>query len=715
MRSLVSSSLLAGFLAGVLAVAGCGVSPPDDCRDGRDNDGDGRIDAADPACAAGGEGEAPDPAQCADGVDNDNDGRMDYPADPGCTAADDTDELDTDTACNNDLDDDGDLLIDSFDPGCTGPQDDDEVNPALCGDGVDNDGDTRADWPTDPGCSAPDDSDETDPVPPPACANNADDDGDGAVDYPADPGCSSAGDADEYNTIQGACGVGETPMVPMGGVVMGSFPSPKPNVLSSPLCSGQGGEQGYKLVIPPGPPVSLLVSTDFPETTLDTVIYVRRMCKDAGTELGCDDDGGDVGAGGSASKLLLQQVTPGDLYVVVDSFGASSIGTYKLEVSPRVPLHEVCTVGGTECEPGLICREVTPGAGFTCEPHLCGDTVDNDGDGKTDYPSEPGCDSLLDDDEADPATPPVCANDADDDADGVKDWPSDPGCDAASDSSETDECVPGVLAPLYVGPTAGNVATTMGQIDPPGGCVPAGQSGTEQAFRFELTRPVARLDVSTVGSVADTVVYLRESECDDPGPLAWCDDDGGGSGDSLLQLTGLSTGRYFVIVDGKTFTGGAFTLSITGNLALGDSCTPADPIYVCGPGLACHAGVCETAQCADGADNDGDMKSDAADPGCLSDSDDDETDPATPPVCADGADNDGDMLVDYPADPGCLRASDDNEQQCAHDICQAGVALTASCDACVATICAVDPFCCSTSWDSLCVGEVASECGLTCP
>jgi hypothetical protein len=62
------------------------------CKDGIDNDGDGRTDyPADPDCSS-----PTDPAErvaaCADGLDNDTDGKTDYPADPQCTSADDTAE-----------------------------------------------------------------------------------------------------------------------------------------------------------------------------------------------------------------------------------------------------------------------------------------------------------------------------------------------------------------------------------------------------------------------------------------------------------------------------------------------------------------------------------------------------------------------------------------------------------------------------------------------
>ncbi len=57
-----------------------------------------------------------------------------------------------------------------------------------------------------------------------------------------------------------------------------------------------------------------------------------------------------------------------------------------------------------------------------------------------------------------------------------------------------------------------------------------------------------------------------------------------------------------------------------------------------------------------------------------------------------------------------------NTGSCAHPLCEAGAALTSGCDpnGHVAAICAADPYCCSTAWDSLCVAEVASVTGKAC-
>lgn len=72
-------------------------------------------------------------------------------------------------------------------------------------------------------------------------------------------------------------------------------------------------------------------------------------------------------------------------------------------------------------------------------------------------------------------------------------------------------------------------------------------------------------------------------------------------------------------------------------------------------------------------------------------------------VCGDGKDNDCNGVIDN----GCASA-------CSHNKCTTGIALVSGCEPCVTQICAVDSFCCTTSWDSICVGEVGSVCGLSC-
>ncbi len=71
-------------------------------------------------------------------------------------------------------------------------------------------------------------------------------------------------------------------------------------------------------------------------------------------------------------------------------------------------------------------------------PPACSDGVDNDSDGFTDFPNDPGCTSAADTDETDPPPPAACADGVDNDSDGFTDFPADPGCTSAADTDETD-------------------------------------------------------------------------------------------------------------------------------------------------------------------------------------------------------------------------------------------------------------------------------------
>ncbi len=76
--------------------------------------------------------------------------------------------------------------------------------------------------------------------------------------------------------------------------------------------------------------------------------------------------------------------------------------------------------------------------------YQCSDGIDNDGDGLTDYPADPGCSSSTDNDEYNAPTP-QCSDGIDNDGDGLTDYPADPGCSSSSDDDE------------YNAPTGGTV------------------------------------------------------------------------------------------------------------------------------------------------------------------------------------------------------------------------------------------------------------------
>jgi MYXO-CTERM domain-containing protein len=91
---------------------------------------------------------------------------------------------------------------------------------------------------------------------------------------------------------------------------------------------------------------------------------------------------------------------------------------------------EVTVTATGELESTRSPAEVVVGVSGTA---ACSDGKDNDGDGKTDYPADPGCSSADDTDETDV---PQCSDGIDNDGDGLFDYPNDPGCASYLDVTE---------------------------------------------------------------------------------------------------------------------------------------------------------------------------------------------------------------------------------------------------------------------------------------
>jgi len=51
---------------------------------------------------------------------------------------------------------------------------------------------------------------------------------------------------------------------------------------------------------------------------------------------------------------------------------------------------------------------------------------------------------------------------------------------------------------------------------------------------------------------------------------------------------------------------------------------------------------------------------------------------------------------------------------CSHGVCETGGALNPSCGACEKAVCDADPFCCSNTWDNICVNAVEDHCTVSC-
>ncbi|MEZ4399059.1 MAG: hypothetical protein R3B06_03525 [Kofleriaceae bacterium] len=460
-----------------------------------------------------------------------------------------------------------------------------------------------------------------------------------------------------------ACGTGTAVLpLPASGVATGVAAAETPGNVSSTTCNGRGAETAYVFTV--DHPVTLDASTVDASTTLDTVLYVRTACQDPATELACDDD---VATGDVRSHLTVD-LMPGTYFLVVDGRNVGSAGAYTLTThlyeAPGAP----CTTSA-QCAPGLTCRAIPPSTQTTCQPPACADGRDDDGDGRTDYPADPGCQSPTDDDEADdcPSGPgcPACADGIDNDGDGLTDYPADLGCAAAS--SGTEESCGGETEPLLPLTGASATGTTVGAGNQLVPTCATGSTAPERVHVFSLPLPLATLVVDTEGSSFDTVLSLFDDGC---ATTLACDDDSGTGNRSRITRANVAAGSYAVAIDGFGTAAGAYQINLSGTYAAGAACDPAAPNFTCPTGTACAgapgAAVCAPVACNDGVDNDGDGLADyPADPGCQSPTDADEADacPSGPgcPVCANGVDDDGDGLIDFPADPGCAAASDDDE------------------------------------------------------
>lgn len=604
------------------------------CEDGIDNDSDGFTDAADPACQAGAAKESQDPPHaCEDGLDNDADGLTDFPDDPNCTDAKDQDEF-----------------------GPLQPQ---------CMDERDNDGDGKTDYPEDPGCLVPNQNSELDDCPDgpncPECGDGIDNDFDGVGDYGAtgDPGCSAASDQTEFNLDANACGTGvSVTLLPASMTVNGMIPVA--NSQQTGACGGAGAEVAYVVMVPR--PSTLVATTT---GTTDTVLYLRRNCAMVATELACNDNNPDVTPATVGSKISIS-VQPGSYYLVVDGKGLATSGPFTLDVRLFVGEGEMCT-GPAECAPGNICRTVPGAPNMTCEKPVCTDGRDDDMDGKTDFPADPGCTAPDDGTEEDdcPAGPncPKCGNQIDDDGDMLTDYPNDPSCSAASSTSEADcpiEVDP--ITPIAAQITNGNTTGAGNQF---GNYSCQGTSNApDRVHTLAVRAPLATLVVDLSNSSFDTILNVFDALC--ATSLA-CDDDGGDPGtQSKITMTNVAVGNYAVVVDGFSTGAGAYILKVSGTYANGAACDPLSPWFTCSAGNACTGApgmaVCAPAACNDMTDQDGDgFNGFPSDPGCTGPNDGDETDdcPAGPncPQCGNQVDDDLDGMTDYPADSGCTAAS----------------------------------------------------------
>ena len=654
-----------------------------ECNDELDNDGDERIDAADPGCRNGldnDEGDPPTPPDCADGVDNDADGRVDWPDDDGCEAAGDTTEEVQCLAVDDviEIGQEGGLVpIDTRNRA--------NVYRGTCGGGgpeqvvalvlevpaeviVET---TNADYDTlmfmRSGCDDPDSqigcnddggqglmsridagrlepgtyyifvdgfgaragvsdlSIQTELLRPPACIDEVDNDGDERIDA-ADPGCAGGFDDDETD------------------------PDPPP------VCSNGEDDDGDGAIDWPDDADCRVAggTTEFPRCAMDVPIV--EVGQEGGLfeltpePLGRSQTHGSCGATDSLEIVLAVTLDdPSNVNVDVTGPDGEPAALLYARRECDDPASEIACrsdrqIGGVQirnAQAGTYFVFVEPSEGFdllTAAVEIeslvraCNDEIDNDEDGHADL-ADPGCEDWLDDDETDPDLPPVCADGLDNDEDGAIDWPDDDDCGAAGGLFEHALCE-ALDDFVLINPADAEMPLnlhfdTRNRPNLYEASCGSRAGGPEHVVALWLEQP-ASLVATTVQATFDTVLHVR-SACDDPQTQLVCNDDGGQGTMSRVGIEWLEPGIYFIFVDGFGRSSGETDLVLDVVLHPPDAC-------------------------ADALDNDEDGLVDAADPGCVGSFDDDENDPDELPICANLQDDDGDGAIDWPDDVDCAAA-----------------------------------------------------------
>jgi hypothetical protein len=233
-------------------------------------------------------------------------------------------------------------------------------------------------------------------------------------------------------------------------------------------------------------------------------------------------------------------------------------------------------------------------AGAVARLAQCANNVDDDGDGKVDFPAEPGCTAPSDTSEVDPSPLPLCADGFDNDGDNTIDFPQEPGCASAANKSEKD--------PMQRPQCADGIDNdTDGKIDYPKdpGCNWAADREADTACSDGIDDDGdGKVDFPRDIGCADA------NDKDEANPPE-CNDGRDNDGDGTLD----------------------FDTDIPVQTADPDCASAVDTVEApSSPPLPLPL----PAGCADGRDNDADGRIDfPIDPGCSSPADDDETNPAT--------------------------------------------------------------------------------------
>ncbi|WP_169791340.1 hypothetical protein [Sandaracinus amylolyticus] len=118
----------------------------------------------------------------------------------------------------------------------------------------------------------------------------------------------------------------------------------------------QGAERAYSVVVPEGT-FDLIATTDLAGTgSTDTILALRSVCPDSGSELACNDD---IAMSNVQSALEERDLAGGTYFLMVEMFGGIGSGTAPHAL--QVTLRPVLDAGAT-CDPAGVQNRCATGA-----------------------------------------------------------------------------------------------------------------------------------------------------------------------------------------------------------------------------------------------------------------------------------------------------------------------------------------------------------------
>ncbi|HUU01984.1 MAG TPA: clostripain-related cysteine peptidase [Myxococcota bacterium] len=187
----------------------------------------------------------------------------------------------------------------------------------------------------------------------------------GYIDDPGNPGTCIA----DPNPHGESC-ADAIPIQPVDGTIVGSTLDAVSD--GTGTCGGNGPDRVYRFDLSE----SMRFEADM--SGYDTVLHLRSVCDDQGSQIDCDDDGGV----GTASHLDPTILDPGSYYLWADSYSAG--GDFQLDVSFRTdpcatdpcPGTPECVASGDWSSYECVCPAGTlPWQGDCvddpCDPNLC--------------------------------------------------------------------------------------------------------------------------------------------------------------------------------------------------------------------------------------------------------------------------------------------------------------------------------------------------------